>query len=170
MNTITTALSTGLLTILLAAGAVVAEPPPLPQLALYKGDALIQTRPMTPAEHTQYLKMKLAIETLGNNTDVEDLTNASKDLAVDSMNHALHAIRQHQDEGSTENHTFYRYSFAETAEQIDAKAGELASFGSRIGKATEGFKQEVARNSQDIDYDSVRLGKDASGITLELGK
>ena|GEM_PF-2011787 len=56
MSTIKTTFSIALLVILIAAGAVVAEPL-LPRMSSFYGDKLVETCHMTPREHTLYLKM-----------------------------------------------------------------------------------------------------------------
>ena len=167
MKPVTTALSAGLLAILLAAGAVVAEPPPMPDLSFYKADKLIETRRMTPGEHTAYLKMKLALGTsAGGEINVEELTRASIDVAAESLRHAAHALQdanQHDAEESS-----YSYSYADIAGSIGEEASELGKFAARMGKSADTFQKEIKRNSSDLDYDRVMILDGENKINLDF--
>lgn len=142
-NTIKSTLGFGFLLILIAAGAVVAEPP-LPELSFFMGDKLLTTRPMTTREHTLYLKMKHAIHSVAYGSTAEDSGDDND----------KHRTQRHE------------YSYSSIAESIADGVTEIAKFAERIGKATNAFEQEVRKNADGLAYDHVTIGEGENLLTL----
>jgi hypothetical protein len=169
MNHVTTVLSSTLFVFLLAAGAVVAEPPPLPELSFYKNDAQFSKRPMTPREHTEYMKMKLAIETAGGEVDLSKLANASVGIAAESLQLVADVFLT-RDDGNNEGEESHSYNFTDMAETIGEEAGEIGRLANRMGLATEAFKEELDRNSKGIDYDELHIEEGDNSLKFNFGK
>ena len=168
-NTIKSTLGFGFLLILIAAGAVVAEPP-LPELSFFMGDKLLTTRPMTTREHTLYLKMKHAIHSVGYDSTVEDIKKAKPKIAADSLQIVAQALRNDAEDSGDDNDKHrtqrHEYSYSSIAESIADGVTEIAKFAERIGKATNAFEQEVRKNADGLAYDHVTIGEGENLLTL----
>ena len=81
MKSIGMVLSSAVFLFLLAAGAVVAEPP-TPLLTFYLDDEQVETRRMTPREHTAFMKFQHASGVFDEENNVKDLTEASLALVL----------------------------------------------------------------------------------------
>lgn len=164
MKSIGMILSSAVFLFLLAAGAVVAEPP-LPLLTFYLDDEQVESRRMTPREHTAFMKFQHASGVFDEENNVKDLTEASLALAAQSLSAAADAmtITKDQDDHVTINADVSIESLSEAV----AEGGlELGKYAERLGKAAENLKQEIARNSGDLEYDSVKVGEE--GDTIEI--
>lgn len=167
VNRIKITFSVGFLLILIAAGAVVAEPP-LPKMSFFEGDKLLETRPMTPREHSLYLKMKHAIHSSTGETTVADITEVNMKITADSLQIAAQALQNNDDDEGNGNHTTksHEYSYSSIAESIADGAIEIAKFAERMGKATEAFEKEVRKNAEGLTYDHVTIGDGENSLTL----
>lgn len=166
MKSLSTILSSAIFLVLLAAGAVVAEKPPLPVLTFYKDNAEVASRPMTKPEHTAYMKFQHALGVPPGTTE-EDLKNAALALAAASLSAAASelTLTKSEDDHLSINADFTIDSLAEAV----AEGGEdIGRYAERVGTAAENFQQEVKSNSGDLEYDSVTIGDGEDKITLSF--
>lgn len=166
MKPLSTILSSATFLFLLAAGAVVAEKPPLPTLTFFNGEEEVASRPMTKPEHTAFMKFQHAMGVDRTMTE-EELESAAMSLAAASLSAAASemTVSKTEDDHVSINADFTIDSLAEAV----AEGGlEIGKYAERIGKAAENLKKEIARNSKDIDYDSVTVGEGEDEISISF--
>tara|TARA_R110002111_G_scaffold52494_3_gene91523 strand:+ start:1183 stop:1683 length:501 start_codon:yes stop_codon:yes gene_type:complete len=156
--------SSSLLLILLAAGAVVAEPP-LPNLSFYQGEKLLESRPMTPREHTLYLKMRLALNPGQAALGAVDLADASLQMATDGIRVAVNALRENSDgEGDIS------ISVDGDPEAMNYNIETITQYAERMAKAGEAFEKELSHNARKLKYDRIVIGEGSEAITISRDK
>ena len=152
---------------LLAAGAVVAEPPPLPKITFFNGDTEVDSRTMTKAEHTAYMKFQHAMGVLDPEQTAEQLTQASLELAARSLGAAADEIKiGSNDEGGFNIDA--NISIESLSEAVSEGGLELGKYAERVAEASENLKNEIESNSGDLEYDSIAIGEDSKNFRLEV--
>lgn len=165
MKTFNTAICGALFLFLLAAGAVVAEPP-LPLLTFYKGGNEVESRRMTRPEHTAYMKFQHAMGIDAATTE-EELERAAIEFAAASLNAAADQLKVTR--GADNSINIDADMSLEGLMQAVAEGGqEIGKYAERIGKAAENLKKEIDRNSQDIEYDAIAVGEGDDRLTISL--
>jgi hypothetical protein len=152
---------------LLAAGAVVAEPPPLPKITFFQGEAEVDSRTMTKAEHTVDMKFQHAMGILDPEQTAEQLTQASLELAARSLGAAADEIKiGNNDDGSFNINA--DISIESLSEAVSEGGLELGKYAERLSKASENLKQEITANSGDLEFDSIAIGEDSKNFRLNM--
>jgi hypothetical protein len=165
MKTFNAAICGALFLFLLAAGAVVAEPP-LPLLTFYKDGNEVESRRMTKPEHTAYMKFQHAMGIDATTTE-EEIERAAMEFAAASLSAAADKLQVTRSED--DSITIDADVSLEGLMQAVAEGGtEIGKYAERIGKAAENLKAEIGRNSQNIQYDAIAVGEGEDKLTISL--
>lgn len=96
----------------------------------------------------------------------EDLTKASLALAAESLGAAAEQFKVSRNNDEV---TIDAELAIESLSEAVAEGGlEIGKYAARVGKAAKNLKKEIARNSDDLDYDSVMIGDEADGIEISF--
>lgn len=155
--------------LLMAAGAVVAEPP-LPLLSFYDGDELVEERRMTPPEHTAFMKLELAMGTLNSEKTAEAFGEASAEFvreSLDAISDSVEVTPSSSGNG-TDIHVDVDFSFEKLTDAIAQGGIEIGKYAQRVGLAAEKLEAEIEKNSGSLEYDSVAIGEGEDRFNLTI--